>query len=281
MIKMTEQTNYREVDGVKCILSTEKKCLIFFHELSFIVESKVGKYYLLELKEKYEQIGYKVIHLYTTECKKEDLIDAKIRHIIGESEKKTVYARKCSIRDISAKQKDIFLDMNHIQGSCQSSYNYGMFYNGILLACMTFSKPRVLMNKTLVGKEGYYELVRFATHKDYRVVGAASKLLSHFTRVFSDWRMIYSYADLRWSDGNLYEKIGFRLKRITKPEYYYLIDGNLKHRWGFRRTELKRKFPYKFDPNKTEYQNMLNLGYDKVWDCGSLLFEMENVHDKL
>lgn len=273
---ITNSQQYTILEGTKCLLLQQSnKTIVFFHTLENIVESKVGKTYLIDIKEKYETLGYRVIHLYNTECENSDLIDAKINHITHSSKQRIVYARKCTIREVPSRQKDIFLDINHIQGSCLSAYNYGLFFDGVMVACMTFSKPRVLMNKSLVGKEGYYELVRFATHKDYRVVGAASRLLKYFKNSVDSLVNIYSYADLRWSDGNLYEKIGFKLKRQTKPEYYYLIDGKLKHRWGYRRSELKRRFPDAFDPDKTEYANMLQLGYDKVWDCGSLLFEME------
>ena len=31
-----------------------------------------------------------------------------------------------------------------------------------------------------------------------------------------------------------------------------------------------------YDPNLTEYENMLNNGYDKIYDCGNLIYLYNN-----
>ncbi len=36
---------------------------------------------------------------------------------------------------------------------------------------------------------------------------------------------------------------------------------------------VKKEALYNYDPNKTEYEIMLEDGYARVWDCGNLIFE--------
>ncbi|MBR4315953.1 MAG: hypothetical protein IKP65_03150, partial [Alphaproteobacteria bacterium] len=54
-----------------------------------------------------------------------------------------------------------------------------------------------------------YELIRFASKIGYQVIGGASKLLSYFRKQYKG--SIISYADRRYSNGKLYEAIGFKL----------------------------------------------------------------------
>jgi len=197
---------------------------------------------------------------------------------MGKSLTVRVFARNTEIRIISNDDKNEFLNKVHIQGSDVSQINLGAFYGDTLVAVMTFCRPRILMNKTYYGKDGYWELSRFATLNGYHVVGGASKLLTYFKRNY-DWKYIYSFADMRWSSeyNNVYLSLGFLpdTKNITS-EYHYVIDGIRKHRWGFRRDALKEKFPNQFNPAKTEYENMLSMGIDRVWDCGGIKYILEN-----
>ena len=54
--------------------------------------------------------------------------------------------------------------------------------------------------------------------------------------------------------------------------YYQLSNTNKRwHRYNFAKHTLKTKLN-NFDPQLTEYQNMLNHGYERVWDCGNLCY---------
>jgi hypothetical protein len=193
----------------------------------------------------------------------------KIEHIIGKSNKPKIYGRKTIIREITNSEKSKFLENNHIQGNSGSCINLGCFYNDTLISVMTFSKPRIIMRKKV--QNGVFELARFASHNDFIVIGTASKLLNFFMKNY-DWNSIYSYADKRWSTGNLYIKLGFEKFEDSDPNYYYYKDGKVYHRFKFAKHNIKKLFPDQFDETLTEYQNMLNLGYDRVWDCGNLKF---------
>lgn len=204
------------------------------------------------------------------------LVVNKLKHLAGENVSQRIHARKCRVQLIDAATKNAFLNAHHIQGQDTSSINLGAFCDDKLLAVMTFCKPRILMGKR-TAKRGEWELSRFTTHSSYRIPGVASKMLKWF-ECNNEWTEIYSYADCRWSVGNVYDAIGFELEIINKPAYWYVTDSTRKHRWGFRKDVLKH-IPG-FDPSLTEYQNVSILmpEYQRLYDCGTRLYRKRNNH---
>lgn len=188
------------------------------------------------------------------------------------SNKSKIYARVCEIRIIDNDEKNDFLNKAHIQGTCVSQINVGAYFNEKLVAVMTFGKPRIIMNRRDNLNTNNYELARFATY-GYHVVGIASKLLSYFKKHYQH-NEIFSYADRRWSSGNLYEKLGFKLTTINPPNYFYVICNERKYRWNYRKDAIKSKYPQVYNDNKTEAEMLYELGIDRIWDAGTLRYSM-------
>ena len=133
---------------------------------------------------------------------------------------------------------------------------------------MTFNKPRLGIGTNFNG----YELSRFCNKLDTTVIGGADKLLKYFIKTYNP-KEIISYADRRWSQGNLYEKIGFTKKNINKPNYSYIIGLNRKHRFGYRKEILKKDG---FDTkNKTEHEIMLERKIYRIYDCGTITYNLK------
>ena len=89
-----------------------------------------------------------------------------------------------------------------------SSIKIGLFYNNELVSLMTFGKMRMAMgSKSEIGE---YEMYRFCNKLNTSIVGGASKLFKYFLKTYNPHK-ITSYADRRYFDGNLYEKLGFTL----------------------------------------------------------------------
>lgn len=203
-----------------------------------------------------------------------ELVIQKLIHYTKQSTTKSIHARKCEIKLIDSIEKKNLLVKNHTQGNDNSQIFIGAYYENVLVAVMTFSQPRIAMGGKNNVNKTKWELCRFCTDVNYRIPGIASKLLSYFKNNFN-WSEIYSYADRRWSTGNLYEKIGFTLTTINPPDYCYVIDGIRKHRWNYRRDMIKHTLP-DYDPTLTEYENMTNHGYYRLWDCGKLKYVLKN-----
>lgn len=219
------------------------------------------------------EVNYSII--FEDEFNKPNILKSKLLHYTHQANLPKIYARKCEIRQVDSTIKKVFLNDNHIQGNDNATIAYGAFHDDQLVAVMTFTTPRVAVGHK--NKEGYnqvFELSRFATNINCRVVGIAGKLLSHFKKNHN-WKQIYSYADRRWSLGNMYKQLGFSLTTVNPPDYYYIVDGKRMHRWNYRKDILKNTFE-RYDPKLTEYDNMVNAGFYRVWGCGTLKFVVEN-----
>ena len=213
--------------------------------------------------------GIQLIHVFDDEFVfKENLVISRIKSILGIF-KDIIYARKCLVKQISRDISKNFLNENHIQGNCNSRYQYGLYYNNELISVMTFGSYRKALGRNSIENE--YEMLRFCNKLGYHIPGSASKLFTRFVKDYNPNKVI-SYADRRWSNGNLYNKLNFHLIRETDPNYWYIIGYKREHRFAWRKSILKDKLE-NFDENKTEYENMLLNGYDCIFDCGNLLFE--------
>lgn len=133
---------------------------------------------------------------------------------------------------------------------------------------MTFAKCRF-------DKTHDWELVRFCSKLGCHAVGAAGKLLKTFEK---KWRPVslVSYADRRWSQGKLYKALGFKLLHNSAPNYWYFKSPNKLHsRVAFQKHKLRKILGEKFDPSKTELENMDAAGWSRIYDCGSMVFEKQ------
>jgi hypothetical protein len=213
-----------------------------------------------------------LIHIFEDEWLfKQEIVKHRLMHILGKNSAPTIFARKCLIHEIKNDKVGVFLDEFHIQGKDQSRIKLGAFYNDILVAVMTFGTGNISKGKK--HKEGIWELNRFCANHNYRVVAIAEKLLTYFIRNYS-WKEIYSYADLRWSTGNLYKKLGFNLLYETNPNYWYIKNYKRIHRFNLRkRPDEPKDIP--------EWQLRANEGYYRIWDCGHLKFSLENTDKKI
>jgi very-short-patch-repair endonuclease len=192
----------------------------------------------------------------------------KLLYMTGNLPLTKIHARKCEIRELD--NVTDFLNEHHLQGSCASSYKFGLFYDQVLVSVMTFSKPRD--NKT-----GVIDLSRFCNHSGYLVSGGASKLLSYFIKNYGvQYQSVISFSDNNYSNGNVYEKLGFSLITSLSPDYKYVLKGKRYHKAGFRKSSIFSKFDIP-DTMKdaTEWELMQYLGYDRIWDTGKKKWEMK------
>ena len=228
----------------------------------------INKYYHLNKTLECEKQGIRLIHIFSDEWNlKQDIVKSRLKQILNKSDSQKLMARKCEIKEIDSKTKDELLDKFHIQGKDNSKVRIGAFYNDELVSVMTFSHASI--SKGMKNKNNsVWELNRFCTNSNYHISGIAGKLLSYFKRNY-EWKEIFSYADRRWSCGELYYKLGFELDHITSPNYWYVKGDKRIHRFNLRKRP---------DEPKDISESILRLqeGYSKVWDCGNLKFIMKN-----
>ena len=147
-----------------------------------------------------------------------------------------IYARNCEIKKIDKSTAAEFLSANHSYGDAACRYRYGLFLKrhtghnaglsvispGTLVAVATFSNARkwIKGDKTIKS----YEWTRYASLPGVRLSGGMGKLLNAFIdEVNPD--DIMTYADLEWSEGKVYEALGFMLEG-TKSPVTFEVDRN-------------------------------------------------------
>lgn len=220
---------------------------------SLIKDSK----YHLEKTLICENRGIKLLQFYSDEwLLKPEIVKSIISSKLNLNQK--IYARNCKKIILNSYQKNKFLNQNHIQGEDRSKVKLGLEYNNELVCLMTFCSSRFNSNYK-------WELSRFSSKIGINVIGGFSKLLFWFRNEYSG--NIISYADRRYSDGNVYIKNGFNLIKTNRPSYYYVNKNCLER---FNRMKFQKKFIGAYDC--TEYEKARELGYNKIFDCGTFTF---------
>jgi hypothetical protein len=223
--------------------------------------------YHLGKTEYFEKLGIRIIHIWEDDwLYRNTIIKSQIKNWLGFSDLK-IGARRCQVKEIVDKAEyRKFLDENHIQGYVPSTLKLGLYYKNELVSLMTFDhfEGRKKMNLD------EWNLSRFCNKINTNVLGGASKLLKYFILNYNPSRII-SFSDKSWSVGNLYFKLEFSVKNITKPNYYYVVDGIRSNKQKWKKSNLVK---LGFDKKLSESQIMEdNFGAVKIFDCGQIKFE--------
>lgn len=217
------------------------------------------KYYHVQKTNLAESKGYHLIQIFEDEwVEHKDIILNKLRHFIRkDGDKERIGGRKCHIEPISVKLAKEFLTKYHIQGFGPSTVYLGGFYNDELMAVMSFKQEQTDM----------WNLTRYASNTDYILPGLANKVLSYFIKNYNPTE-IKTFLDRRWShsNNNLYDKMGFKLIETETPDYRYVDGYERKHKFGFRKQILHKK--YGLPLSMTEKEMTQQLGFERIWDCG-------------
>ncbi|MEN6619620.1 MAG: hypothetical protein ABFC28_09070 [Rikenellaceae bacterium] len=179
----------------------------------------------------------------------------------------TIFARNCTIQQVSAGEARCFLDRNHILGFTKSHYKYGLFTtkrigdmkNGEMVAVAMFSAPRPMEREGLTVQS--YEWVRYASIANYRVVGGMGKLMSYFVESQSPDE-IMTYADKDWGNGDVYRKLGFVYQCETEPIEFFV------NRSSYERVSIKKLL----SAQKCNTQEQITKEYVLLRNQGNLKF---------
>ena len=208
--------------------------------------------------------GYRLVFIHEDEWKyRRSAVENLVTHLLGKS--KRLFARKCKVGLVEPTDAKQFYERHHIQGCHIAPHiSYGLFSDGILVACMSFS--RKTSNRKTPYKDGRWELVRFASTAS--VVGGASKLFKHFIADYKPSEVV-SYSMNHLFDGKVYEMLGFVQDGYVRMDYTYVDAKSIKrlHKSNFQHKRLAQRFE-NYDPNLTEEQNCANNNFYRIYDCG-------------
>ena len=219
--------------------------------------------------EKFNSIGIRIVSIFEDEwLYKQNIVKSRLKQILNKCDN-NIYARNTEIRVIDKKESNQFLKNNHIQGFAygENIIRLGLYFQNELVSVMTFCKPRYSLGQK-ENRKNDWELLRFCSKLNTNVIGGASKLFKYFI-VNYEYNQIYSYADRRWSNGNLYEKLGFKFVGYTQPNYFYVIKDKRENRFKYRKSELVKQG---YDANKSESKIMSERKINRIYDAGNLKY---------
>lgn len=214
-----------------------------------------------------EAAGIRLLQIFEDEwLYSKDIVKNRIMHLLGASDKQRIFARKTKAKEVRHADTKPLYEANHIQGAVGATKHYGLWFEDTLVACMSFQDKR----------EGVWELVRYAT--GCNVIGGFSKLLKHFIRTHSPAK-VTSFADRRWSTGDVYEVNGFTNMGQVPVNYQYVVGDMRVRKENYRRERIERKFnsgelEY-FDPDVSERENMELNNIYQIYDAGLIRYELE------
>jgi transcription elongation factor Elf1 len=239
---------------------------VYWHSEGCRYHPKDWSYHLTKTEECVQQ-GIRLIHVFETSFRSSpSLVKSYLQSVFNQNQEK-IFARKTTVGKISEKDYGDFCNENHLQGSTPALIKLGLFYQNELVQVMSFSKPRY-------NKNYEWEMIRECSKQNTRVIGGKGKLLKYFEKNYNPKSLI-SYCDRRWFTGESYLKLDFKLEKTTPPGYWYFKSNRslvLLNRINFMKHKLSKIQGFQFDNNLTEWENMQLNGYNRIWDCGQLVF---------
>jgi very-short-patch-repair endonuclease len=234
------------------------------------ISGERDKNYHINKTNKCNDKNIHLVHIFDDEInQKPEIVKSFILNLLNIHETQ-IKALDCQIQELNNEITKEFLSQNHIDSHVASSYRLGLYHEGILVSVMTFQKK----------KNNIFELNRFCNLLNLKIENSFSTLLNYF-RDNNEFSSIVAYSDCRLygtspSKTN-YEQQGFGLVSQSNPTYFYVDASDYLtrfHRFTHNKQSLLKEF--KGDSNKTEWELAQENGFDRIWDCGTMKFELTN-----
>jgi hypothetical protein len=260
--------------GIKNIIRNDREILngkeidLFLPDYNIAIEFNGLYWHSTKFRGKYSHVdkflalqekGIHLISIFEDEWMyKQEIVKSRLKSIFNCNE--TIYARKCTIKSLTAAEYREFSNQHHLQGYAPAKFKYGLLYNDQIVAIMSFGTSRYTNDQ--------FELIRYCSTAN--ITGGASKLFSHFTKKHNPCSII-SYADRCWSNGNLYRKLGFDdiTSNIRNVGYSCFYKNKKYHRSNFTKKKLIK---LGHDPALTAVQILENMGVYQIYNCGNYKF---------
>lgn len=193
-----------------------------------------------------------------------DIVKSMILNKCGMS--KRIFARHCVISQLSIDQRRVFFETNHLSGDSNCNSSWGLFNKGILVAAISLGKARFENTDS-------WEIIRYANVLNHSITGGFSKLFKHaVTELNIDNCITYASGQIS-ATGNVYLRTGFIYDSLSSPGYFYFKNDNTGNivtmsRYMAQKSKLVTLLD-NYDESKSEYENMINHKWYRVWDMGN------------
>jgi hypothetical protein len=176
--------------------------------------------------------------------------------------KRRIPARKCVCTQITSGEAREFIERTHIQGKNHLGVAFfGLMYSGELVGVLSLGRHhRQVSDNRII-------LDRLCFAPETQVIGGASKMLKQAVLWAQEhnYDEIITFSDNRWTDGDIYRRLGFILDREYRPDYSYVIPGDSSKRLS---KQSQKKDAVDCPEGLTELQWATQRGLIRVYDLG-------------
>jgi len=258
----------------------DKKLAIEYNGSYYHRVEKLGNNYHQKKTLDCNDKGIRLIHIFDSDwVHKKEFIKQKILIALNKDFRKKIYAKNTIVKIENNKERlRNFYNDNHIQGYTSNFiYSFSLYSKNKLVANILLAKPSKLSG-TNSSKNNELEVIRYATAKEFCIVGGYNKLIMGLILSLpKEITRLYTYANLRYDSGSLYENSNWTLDSLTKPSYFYIKNNTYEefHRTSFTREKLKKYYKDIYSDNLTEEEMSRKLNLNKIYDCGKLKFYLD------
>lgn len=213
-----------------------------------------------------ESKGIQLVHIFEDEWKtNEKLCKSKLKKIAFPEKVRHIDANLCAvIKDINNEMKHKMLCKYSFFGDDGSSVQYGLVYNGHLVAMMTFSKARNNQQQC------QWQILNYVEVNTFIIDNGFGALLDAFAKDYNA-TSIRLYASFDWATKSTYAK-WMDFIACQDPRLYWTHNGE-----RIKGTAISKDNAHSiletYDDTKPFQQNMNDNGYLRIYDSGTLVFE--------
>lgn len=193
---------------------------------------------------------------------KQEIYKSKISHLLGLDKK--IYARKCTLKNITNLDAKNFYLNNHLDGCgilYSESSSVGLFYDDILVMSATYGKFYSQSEKIFKWK-----LQRICTLMNHSVIGGISKISNYIKNTIGDFQF-----QITLDTGGLLTK-GTPSEKDVSLRYWWVNDKlNFLTRNQCQVSKLKLNDDWANDDTEKTY--MSKNKYYRVWDSGIITID--------
>lgn len=250
--------NGQEID----IFIPSKQMGIELNGLYYHQEHNVGTQYHVDKTNLAAEQGIKLVQIFDDMMyQKKQAVFNFLRHELGIV--KTVNADAFIVKRVDADVARKFHNKYNVLGEDHSNLHLGLYRKTRVVAVASF---KITVSQT--------ELTRFTQNNTMSVVDGLAKIISALHGISTRDNSIVCYVDRCWSNGSELKSLGFKHTKTTEPRYWYTKCFKQRlHRLQFQHKYLQLKLE-KYHPALTEAENMYNNDYVRVYDCGTLRYEL-------
>lgn len=202
-------------------------------------------------------VGARLFQIFSDEWRdRREIVESMVTQRLGKVGN-LVSARGCRVVELSHVDSRGFFDATHIDGSTPARLSLGLADRDGVCVAMSFRKPVQKRHGNVI------ELARLSTRLRTIVRGGVSRLLAHVRGplVRDGFTGILSYADLRFGEGKVYERLGFRRVGETNLNYWY-TDGERRY----------DRFAYRAQDGIPEREVAARANVRPVWGAGHAIY---------